>query len=301
MVSALSIGPYVIGDRIGMGGFAEVFRGQHREKDHAVAIKLLKPAAAGDASAIDGLDREFDILKSLKIAGVPRVLLKGSVDGRPALVMDLVRGHPLHRLIAENVLFDKVTALVEMIKLVGSLHATGTLHNDLKPENFLLGADNHVYLVDFGNASRADEKPGLLGRWFKRRRKISGTPAYMAPELVRGAQPSYRSDVYALGACAHYVLTGRALIEGSGATSKLRKVVGDKKGSISERISRLPRDLTLIIDRACSHDPDARPFDAQAMSHQLAKHFGSGRYQKPSELSNFLHTLKQQEAGKKQP
>jgi serine/threonine-protein kinase len=267
-----------------------------------VAVKLLKETAARDASAVDGLRREADMLQEIAIKGVPRAILHGAANGRPALVMDLVRGQSIHRLISQSVMFDKVTALVEMIKLVGSLHAAGILHNDLKPENFLLGNDGHVYLVDFGNASKASEKLGLLGKFFKRRKVISGTPAYMAPELVRGGQPTYRTDVYALGACSHFVLTGRPLIEGSGATSKLRKVVGDKKGSISERIARLPRDLTVIIDRACSSDPDARPFDATAMSHQLAKHFGSGRYQKPNELSQFLHTLKEQEkAGGNKP
>ena len=295
----LTVGPYQISEHIGSGGFADVFRAEHRDDGRSVAIKVLKEGFAQDASAVEGLKREGEFLKELQVRGVPRMISTGSCSGRPAIVMELIRGHGIHRLITEKVAFDKVTALIEMIKMVGAIHSAGILHNDLKPENFLLGRDGRVHLVDFGNASRADEKVGLLGRLFKRRKSISGTPAYMAPELVRGGQPSYRTDVYALGACSHYILTGHALIEGSGQTSKLRKVVNDKKGSISERITRLPRDLTIIIDRACSNDPDARPFDATAMSHQLAKHFGSGRYQKPTELSNFLNTLKDAEKADK--
>lgn len=292
----LTVGPYQLLQRVGAGGFADVFRARHSENGQEVAVKVLREAAAQDTAALDGFSWEIEILEKLKVKGVPKYIGKGSCKGRPALIMELIQGHPIFNLIDQNIMFDKVTALMEMIKIVAAIHSEGILHNDLKPENFMLAREGRVYLVDFGNAGFADSKVGLLSRFFKRRRSISGTPAYMAPELVRGGQPTYRSDVYALGACSHYVLSGKALIEGSGQTSKLRKAVKDKRSSLSDRISQLPRDLTVIIDRACSADPDARPFDAQAMSHALAKHFGSGRYRKPAELSNFLNTLKSSEA-----
>ena len=295
----LFVGPYQLLQRIGAGGFAEIFRARHRDSGEQVAVKVLRADASQCTAALDDFTHEIDMLKKLDVKGVPRYIAEGSSKGRPALVMELIQGHPIHNMIFENIMFDKVTALVEMIKIVAKVHSSGILHNDLKPENFMLAREGRVYLVDFGNAGFADTKVGLLGRFFKRRRSIFGTPAYMAPELVKGGQPTYRTDVYALGACAHFVLTGKALIEGSGQTSKLRKAVEVKRSSVSERISKLPRDLTVIIDRACSADPDARPFDAQAMSHALSKHFGSGRYRKPSELSDFLNTLKQQEAAEK--
>ena len=288
----LNVGPYLLMAKVGQGGFADVYRARHREDGTEAAVKVLRDTASQDPAALDGFSREVDILQKLDVRGVPKYIHHGSCRGRPALVMDLIQGHPIHRLVGEGIKFDNVTALVEMIKIVAGIHAAGILHNDLKPENFMLGREGRVYLVDFGNAGFAASKVGLLGRLFKKRRSISGTPAYLAPELVRGAQPSYRTDVYALGACAHFVLSGKALIEGSGQTSKLRKAVKNTRGSISERISQLPRDLSVIIDRSCSPDPDTRPFDAQAMSHALSKHFGSGRYRKPNELSQFLQTLK---------
>lgn len=293
--SARMAGPYVLGPRVGVGGFAEVYKAQHHHSQAVVAVKLLRKEYVGDASALEGFEREAAMLSSLDLAGVPKYITTERVSDRPALIMDFIRGHALHRLVQENVAFDKVTALTAMIRLVASLHAEGILHNDLKPENFMLGSDNKVYLVDFGNATRAADKVSLLGRLFRKRRSISGTPAYMAPELIRGGEPNYRTDVYALGACAHYVLTSQTMIEGSGATSKMRKAVNGKQRSVSERITRLPRDLVQIVDRACCKDPDMRPLDAQGMSHQLQRHFKSGYYKKPTELNSLLNRLKEQE------
>ena len=291
----LFVGPYQLLQRVGAGGFADVFRARHRDSGEEVAVKILREAAAQDTAALDGFMREIEILEKLTLKGVPRYIDKGSCKGRPALVMELIVGHPIFSLIDQEIMFDKVTALMEMIKIVANIHAEGILHNDLKPENFMLAREGRVYLVDFGNAGYADSKVGLLGRFFKRRRTISGTPAYMAPELVRGQPPTLSFRCLRPRGLFYFVLSGKPLIEGSGQTSKLRKAVKDKRSSISDRISKLPRDLTVIIDRACSADPDARPLDAQAMIHALSKHFGSGRYRKPKELSSFLNTLKQQE------
>ena len=165
-----------------------------------MAVKVLRDAASQDPAALDGFNREVEILQKLDIRGVPRYIHHGSCRGRPALVMEMIHGHPIHSLVSENIPFDNVTALVEMIKIVAGIHAAGILHNDLKPENFMLARNGQIYLVDFGNAGFANTKVGLLGRLFKKRRSISGTPAYLAPELVRGGQPTYRTDVYALGA-----------------------------------------------------------------------------------------------------
>ncbi|TVR13554.1 MAG: serine/threonine protein kinase [Planctomycetota bacterium] len=289
------LGPYVLGPRVGLGGFAEVFKVQHHQSHEVVAAKVLRKEFVQDSSALEGFEREASMLQSLDLRGIPKLIKKDRLGDRPALIMDFIRGHPLHKFLQEKIEFDKVSSLTAMIRLVASLHAAGILHNDLKPENFMLGSDNTVYLVDFGNATHASDKMSLLGRLFRRRRSISGTPAYMAPELIRGGAPNYRTDVYALGACAHYVLTGQTLIEGSGATSKMRKAVKGKQKSVSERISRLPRDLVQIVDRACSPDPDMRPLDAQSMSHQLQRHFKSGYYRKPTELNSVLNRLKAQE------
>jgi serine/threonine-protein kinase len=285
------LGNWVLVEMIGSGGFAEVFAAVHRESGQRAAIKILLEEHVGDKEAHGSISNEFDVLKGIDIRGVPKARILGEVCGRPAFAMEFIDGRSVHDLVATRSGIDVVSTLVAMIRVVGRIHAAGLVHNDLKPENFFLAMpQGRVFAIDFGNARWADApSQGLFGRLFKRKKKrISGTPSYMAPELLKGTEPSYRTDVYALGACAHFVLTGHPPIDGSDAASKIRKALGEGAGSISECIARLPRDLVQIIDRACSQDPDARPLDAQAMAHQLKVHFESGRYPKPKELNQLI-------------
>ena len=190
---------YQLLQRIGAGGCRD--RARHRDSGEQVAVKVLRADASQCTAALDDFTHEIDMLKKLDVKGVPRYIAEGSSKGRPALVMELIQGHPIHNMIFENIMFDKVTALVEMIKIVAKVHSSGILHNDLKPENFMLAREGRVYLVDFGNAGFADTKVGLLGRFFKRRRSIFGTPTYMAPNWSRAVinlpyrclRPSLRS------------------------------------------------------------------------------------------------------------
>ena len=123
------------------------------------------------------------------------------VDNRVGLWMELIRGETLQQAIERGRSFsasDAVSIGIELAGAIGAVHDAGLLHRDVKPHNVMLAEDGRVVLMDFGagHDARAGERPGL-----------SGTPLYLAPELLAGGAPSVASDIYSVGVVLFYLLT----------------------------------------------------------------------------------------------
>ncbi|MFW6057666.1 MAG: serine/threonine protein kinase, partial [Persicimonas sp.] len=191
-------GRYTLGDRIGTGGYGEVFRAVDEMAGREVAIKLYDPV---DTPVRAGAWREAAVLRRLNLPGVVQLLDEGIEGDQPFLVMPLVEGSHFPGPGADEGFPAAVVAsIVEILTLV---HAAGVVHGDLKPQNVLVDADGRVTLLDFGTGSWVS---GMSAE--EQLDKARGTPAYMAPEQLRGRPATVQSDYYALGVMLYQALTG---------------------------------------------------------------------------------------------
>jgi len=204
---------WVLLERIDAGAMGEVFRAEHQVLGHAVAVKVLLPEMTRDQGAIDRFLREARIAAKLRHPNVVRVEDYGlSSDGRPYLVMELLRGESLARLLARTPRLrpSVVLALVHQIAdALDTAHAAGIVHRDLKPENiFLSGPAEALTLkvLDFGVAKFTDAL--AAGGGATASNTLVGTPRYMSPEQAQGRPLDGRSDLYAVGVMLFQMLTG---------------------------------------------------------------------------------------------
>jgi len=248
---------------IGRGGMGVVVRATQRALDRTVAVKMLHPEAHSDAKA-SALLREALILGRLEHPNIVPVYTLGQLGpAQPALVMKRIDGVSWHELLyapdhplwseldADDRLTFHITVLLQICRALEFAHGHGVIHRDIKPANVMIGAYGEVYLLDWGIALHLDERsdhdpPALLG-----------TPAYMAPEMVRGLSAAIdaRTDVYLLGATLHEVLTGQPR---HSADSLLATLAAAERSDPAVFSALVPPELAAIVNRATAADPADR-------------------------------------------
>lgn len=207
--SGKRLGHYRLIERVGSGGMGEVWRGERvGDFEQQVAIKLIRPLL--DSPALrERFARERRILARLDHPGIARLLDGGvSDDGTPWYAMEFVRGQPITAH-AEARGLDaraRVELLLQVCDATAHAHSQLVVHRDLKPSNVLVDAEGRVRVLDFGIARLLDESADA---------QLTGTgvrvfsPAYAAPEQIRGEAVGTSADVFALGAVLFELLTGR--------------------------------------------------------------------------------------------
>ena len=207
---------YRIVNLLGRGAMGEVYRAEDLKLGQSVALKLMSPAVRRQARRLERFVAEVRLARGIAHPHVCRVYDIGEGDGWHYLSMELVDGETLASLLARIGRLPREKALDiarELCAGLAAAHAHGVLHRDLKPSNIMVDGRGHVKIMDFGLAiSAGAPQPS----------EIVGTPAYMAPEQLRGEPSSERSDVYALGLVLYEVFTGRSLFAGWTPDERLR-------------------------------------------------------------------------------
>jgi serine/threonine protein kinase len=201
-----AVGPYRIEAVLGEGGMGRVFRAAHESTGAIVALKLLKPEYANDEGLIRRLLREARAARTVDHRHLVGVLDAGEADGQHYLALELVPGRSIgDRIEAEGPLplDDVVRIAAEVAAGLDALHDAGIVHRDVKPSNVLLDADGAARLTDFGLAKGRDYSSLTLPG------QMLGTMDYLAPELIRGEEPSAASDLYAFGCLVYACVAGR--------------------------------------------------------------------------------------------
>ena len=250
-----TVGNYVIEERLGAGGFGEVFRATERSPKRRVALKFVRPEFAADPIFVERFEREVDAMAAVEHPNVVPIYQAHGLErdlryfsmryvagGSLAAVLD--DGHPP--------LEDVLEILAGVAEGLDFCHSHGIIHRDLKPANVLVDAEGgRGLLADFGIAL-ADDLSTLTGPGHP-----LGTPLYMAPEIVMGERATAASDLWALGAVAYRAATG-TLPRGRGQPLDAQPVPP------SRRNGRLAHDVDRVILRALSRDPGRRHPDARA-------------------------------------
>jgi serine/threonine protein kinase len=207
------IGRYIVREKLGEGGFADVYLAEQTEPvQRRVAIKVLKPGMDSRA-VIARFEAERQTLALVEHPGIATVLDAGlSAGGRPFVVMELIAGLPITLYCDEHRLDTaaRLDLFVQVCHAVQHAHHKGVIHRDLKPSNVMVtevdGAPQ-VKVIDFGIARAIDSS--ARGRTlFTEAGQLVGTPEYMSPEQAAGADLDTRTDVYALGVLLYELLAG---------------------------------------------------------------------------------------------
>jgi len=252
-------------ERIGAGGFADVYRAWDQSLYRQVALKLLRADLSVDPEWEARFLAEGRLLARTEHPHVVRIYGIDSHAGRIGIWMELVAGTSLADLVAERGPMEARDAARIGIDLCGALaaiHAADVIHQDIKPHNVLRDTSGRIVLMDFGagRSRRANAAPDAAG--------LVGTPRYMAPELFAGVAPSPQSDVYSLGLLLTFLVTARHPAE-SGTGGRAAPV------HLAATRPDLPESFRAVIDRALSRDRTQRFPTAFEMQAALESALGS--------------------------
>src|SRR5579884_2989157 len=260
----LVAGRYRIIGLLGRGGMGEVYRATDLTLAQSVALKFLPENASGNERLLERFHNEVRIARQVSHPNVCRVYDIGEADGLPFISMEYVDGEDLAGLLERIGRLPSDKALEITRKLCAGLaaaHERGVIHRDLKPHNIMLNRRGEVVIMDFGLAAIADQLTGGEAR--------SGTPAYMAPEQLRGDAVSAKSDIYSLGLITYELFTGKRAFEAHSVAELLRVQETSRPASMTSAAPDLDPAIERVILRCLAPDPANRPGTALSVAAAL--------------------------------
>jgi serine/threonine protein kinase len=259
-------GPFPITGELGRGSFGTVYRAHDPTLDIEVALKVIRPGAADRAGVLARGMKEARMLAQVTHPHVVRIYRVDQVGDDIGVAMELVRGRTLHDLVKKHGRFDANDAArigVEIGQALTAVHEAGLVHADVKAQNVMHAAGRGSILMDLGagaDLKRDESRPG------------SGTPLYMAPEVIAGNPPTPVSDVYSLGVLLYFLVTGSYPVEGDNRAEVER--AHQRRGSrrsLAEVRSDLPGQFVRIVERATSERVRDRYPSARALETALKR------------------------------
>jgi tRNA A-37 threonylcarbamoyl transferase component Bud32 len=268
-VGAVVDGKYRVDAVIGQGGMGAVFRAWDVRLERAVAIKVVRADLISDPDSRLRFRRESQIVARLQHPSIVTVFDYGNLaDGAAFLVMEFVPGEDLRHFLRREGPLDPSRMSALMTGIAGGVdvaHKSGIFHRDLKPENILLPeGGTGPKVVDFGVA-KLSNTGGADGGTLSVVGTIVGTPAYMAPEQLRGETVDTRADVFSLGVMAYEMLTGRVPYAGASLFD-----IGMKQVEGKVDTSGIEPELAAVIGRAIAYERDKRPATTMEFATDLA-------------------------------
>jgi GAF domain-containing protein len=269
-------GKYRVDAIIGQGGMGAVFRAWDTRLERSVAIKVVRADLLSDPDSRARFRRESQIVAKLQHPAIVTVFDYGNLlDGSAFLVMEFVPGEDLRGLMKREGRLPAARMIGLMTGIaagVDSAHKAGIFHRDLKPENILLPeSGTGPKVVDFGVAKLAAPGTESTGH-FTTSGTIVGTPAYMAPEQLRGDLVDGRADVFSLGVMSYEMLIGK-LPYGGGSFFDIgmKQVEGSKKVDTED----LPPALAAVLRKAIAYERDSRPNSPLEFAEELQRTISS--------------------------
>ncbi|MFD5457526.1 Stk1 family PASTA domain-containing Ser/Thr kinase [Streptomyces olivaceus] len=261
LVGQVLDGRYRVEARIAVGGMATVYRAVDTRLDRVLALKVMHPALATDATFVDRFIREAKSVARLDHPNVVQVFDQGAQGAYVYLAMEYIAGCTLRDVLRERGALQPRAALdilEPVLAALGAAHRAGFVHRDMKPENVLIGDDGRVKVADFGLVRAVDTVTSTTGA-------VLGTVSYLAPEQIETGTADPRVDVYACGVVLYEMLTGGKPHEGDSPAAVLYKHLHDDVPPPSAAVPELAYELDELVASATARNPEIRPHDAVAL------------------------------------
>ncbi len=271
LVGQVLDGRYRIDSRIAVGGMATVYRAVDTRLDRVLALKVMHPALAVDASFVERFIREAKSVARLAHPNVVQVFDQGNDGSYVYLAMEYVAGCTLRDVLRERGALQPRAALdilEPVLAALGAAHRAGFVHRDMKPENVLIGDDGRVKVADFGLVRAVDTVTNTTGT-------VLGTVSYLAPEQIEDGTADPRVDVYACGVMLYEMLTGDKPHDGDSPAVILYKHLHEDVPPPSAAVPGMAYELDEMVASATARTPALRPYDAVALLAQVRD--GRGR------------------------
>ncbi|MFT7616433.1 MAG: serine/threonine protein kinase/formylglycine-generating enzyme required for sulfatase activity [Planctomycetota bacterium] len=288
------LGQYHIVKQIGRGGQGLVFLAKDERLGRLVALKVMHGLSMQSPDNLQRFRREAEAVSQLDDPGICTVFETGTIEGVPFIAMQYVDGRSLSELLKADILkfkeknvdgtiadaksqashssvrarVDYYVSLVERVaRSLATAHEKNLVHRDIKPGNIMVGKDDRPIILDFGLA-HVDNDDGLTNTG-----DVLGTPAYMAPEQIRGElqRIDIRTDIYALGVTLFECVTMERPFSGPTRQALYRQIIEGRLVSASTYVPNIRRDLDIILRTAMDADMNRRYQSADAFADDLAR------------------------------
>jgi eukaryotic-like serine/threonine-protein kinase len=242
---------------LGQGGMGRVYKAYDKDLERTVAIKVVRQGALSEGDALRRFKQELLLASKISHKNILRIHDMGEVAGVRFISMAYVEGQDLHAIMAENpkMALDRALNFArQFAEALAAAHGEGVIHRDLKPQNILVGKDDHIYISDFGLAKSFEE--GAVG--MTQTGAFLGTPRYMSPEQVEGKPADQRSDLYAYGLILYEMLTGDVPFTGETTLKAMYQRIQEKPKSAKVVNPAIPTWINRLVMRCLEKDPEAR-------------------------------------------
>jgi len=261
----------------------EVYRARDTRLGRDVALKVVSAAVAGAPQALARFEREARAVAALSHSNILAIHDVGQHSGTAYVVTELLDGETLRaRLAGSRLALHKVMDYaVQMARGLAAAHDKGIVHRDLKPENVFVTSDGQVKLLDFGLArqlpARAADSNSASPTLAQNTEpgRVLGTPAYMAPEQARGEAADARTDIFALGAVLHEMLTGRPAFARQSAAETMAAILKEDPPDLAQAAPDAPPELHRIVRHCLEKNPGERFRSAHDLAFDLASLSGA--------------------------
>ncbi len=267
---------YKVGERIGIGGMAAVYRAEDMQLGREVAIKIIHESLSDDETFIQQFRNEAHAAANLSHPNIVMVHDIGQWEGRYFMVMELVEGSTLKDIIRDYqskeafMPVERMLALsIQICRGLGYAHRSGLVHCDMKPQNILITVDDRAKITDFGISRAVSEATRTTSDI------VWGTPQYFSPEQAAGEPPSPASDVYSMGIIMYELLGNDLPFKGENPTAIALKHLQSPPPHIRTLNKKVPPQMAQILHKVLAKEP-------------------AGRYRTAGQLQRILETYLKQ-------
>jgi serine/threonine protein kinase/tetratricopeptide (TPR) repeat protein len=276
-----TISHFRILEKLGAGGMGVVYKAVDTRLERSVALKFLPDGMAQDSQALERFRREALAASALNHQGICTIYDIGEQDNMPFIAMEFIDGETLRQHIHGKPLpTDQILDLgIQISDAIDAAHSKGIIHRDIKPSNVFVTSRGQAKVLDFGlaklvskgvlqsagddtSSKATEENVSIVGI-------ISGTPAYMSPEQVRGDDLDPRADIFALGLLLYEMATGRAAFGGRTGGAIIEAILTRVPESVRFLNPSVPAQLEEIINKCIEKDRDRRYASAAAVRADL--------------------------------
>jgi serine/threonine-protein kinase len=261
---------YRVERKIGRGGMGVVYEAVQTSVNRRVALKVLRPELADDPGFVERFRREARLQAQLEHPNVLEVYEAGESEQGLFLAMRLVGGGTLLDLLRDGQLdAERALALLDQASAaLDAAHEATLVHRDVKPQNVLVEGDR-AFLADFGlTRAGSDSTVASSG-------PMIGSVAYVAPEVVRGEEPTPASDRYSVGATLFHCLSGDVVFPRGSDAAVLFATATEAPPRIHERRDELPAELDRVMEAVLAKQPESRPESARSIVGEVREALGS--------------------------